>query len=486
MHAISAAQKFFGELEKTFREANMKCSSLLLNTILAAGVAVAAPASAQEAHDATLAGHAYLDADTFVPIPSDAPDALAVSAKFTGPGNTRTEQLESIETSSFMSADGAARLTGADRPHAGQPVQGFSGIKPAGDGAYYVMADNGFGNKANSPDAMLMVHKVAPDWDRGEVELEETIYLKDPNKVLPFQLTNENTRERYLTGSDFDPESFQIVENEDGETRFWFGDEFGPYLFATTPEGVITDFHQVRVDGRIVRSPDHFALKLPTEPDGSVAFSVRRSRGLEGMAASPDGETLYPMFEGPLYRDGSYETGNGGQFLRILEFDVSEGEFTGRSFKYGLTQDGLSIGDFNMIDDDSALVIERDWGEGVPAQACDGEPAPGCFNKPAQFKRVYTISFDGVGDGGFVEKLGYIDLMDIQDPNDNAVLGGQGGRFTFPLVTIEDVHMVDDRHIIVGNDNNYGVSVGRQLGEQDHNEFILLETPELLQQAREN
>ncbi|WP_242468854.1 esterase-like activity of phytase family protein [Rhodovibrio salinarum] len=441
------------------------------------------PASAQQAHEATLAGHAYLQADTFVPIPDDAPDALGVAAKFAGPDNLRTEQLGSIETSSFMSANGAPRLTDADRPHAGQPVQGFSGIKPAGDGAYYVMADNGFGNKANSPDAMLMVHKVAPDWDRGEVELEEAIYLKDPNKVVPFQLTNENTGTRYLTGADFDPESFQIVENADGETRFWFGDEFGPYLFATTPEGVITDFHQVRVGGEIVRSPDHFALKLPTEPDGSVDFSVRRSRGLEGMAASPDGETLYPMFEGPLYRDGGYESSEEGHYLRIVEFDVSEGAFTGRSFKYQLEQDGLSIGDFNMIDDNSALVIERDWGEGVPAQACEGAPTADCFNKPAQFKRVYTISFEGVEDGGFVKKLGYIDLMNIQDPNDKAVLGGEGDRFTFPLVTIEDVHMVDDRHIIVGNDNNYGVSMGRKLGAQDHNELILLETPGLLQQA---
>ncbi|MBK1668864.1 glycerophosphodiester phosphodiesterase [Rhodovibrio sodomensis] len=459
---------------------------MVATMILAAGAVSAAPASAQEAHEATLAGHAYLAADTFVPIPDDAPDALAISAKFAGPNNLRTEQLETIETSSFMSADGAPRLTGADRPHAGQPVQGFSGIKPAGDGGYYVMADNGFGNKANSPDAMLMVHKVDPAWERGEVELEETIYLKDPNKVLPFQLTNENTENRYLTGSDFDPESFQIVENANGETRFWFGDEFGPYLFATTPEGVVTEFHQVKVDGEIVRSPDHFALKLPTEPGGSVDFSVRRSRGLEGMAASPDGKMLYPMFEGPLYRNGSYEAAQGGQFLRIVEFDVSEGEFTGRSFKYPLAQNGLSIGDFNMIDDNSALVIERDWGEGRPAKACEGEPTPNCFNKPAKFKRVYTISFDGVKDGGFVKKTGYVDLMNIKDPNDNAVLGGQGKGFTFPLVTIEDVHMVDDRHIIVGNDNNYGVSMGRKLGQQDHNELILLETPELLQQAMQN
>ena len=458
----------------------------VMATVLAAGAAAGSPAAAQQQQPATLTGHAYLSADTFVPIPDDAPQALAVSAKFTGPDNLRTEQLLSIETSSFMSADGAPRMTGADRPHAGQPVQGFSGIKPAGDGEWYVMADNGFGNKPNSPDAMLMVHRVNPDWARGEVELKNTIYLKDPNKVLPFQLTNENTETRYLTGSDFDPESFQVVETDDGETRFWFADEFGPYLFATTPEGVVTDFHQVKVDGEVVRSPDHFALRLPTEPDGSVAFSVRRSRGLEGMAASPDGETLYPMFEGPLYRDGSYESSANGQFLRILEFDVSEGAFTGRSFKYPLAQNGLSIGDFNMIDANSALVIERDWGEGRPARACEGKPTPDCFNKPAQFKRVYSISFKGVEDDEFVKKTGYIDLMDIKDPNDKAVLGGHGDSFSFPFVTIENVHMVDNRHIIVGNDNNYGVSMGRRLGQQDQNELIRLETLELLQQALQN
>ena len=39
-------------------------------------------------------------------------------------------------------------------------MQGFSGIKSVGDGTYWVLTDNGFGSKANSPDAMLMFHKV--------------------------------------------------------------------------------------------------------------------------------------------------------------------------------------------------------------------------------------------------------------------------------------------------------------------------------------
>ena len=40
--------------------------------------------------------------------------------------------------------------------------------------------------------------------------------------------------------------------------------------------------------------------------------------------------------------------------------------------------------------------------------------------------------------------------------------------------------MVDDRHIIVGNDNNLPYSSGRTLGKQDDNELILVEAADLL------
>jgi hypothetical protein len=40
------------------------------------------------------------------------------------------------------------------------------------------------------------------------------------------------------------------------------------------------------------------------------------------------------------------------------------------------------------------------------------------------------------------------------------------GVFTFPFVTIEGLDVVDDRHIIVGNDNNLPYSSGRTLGKQ--------------------
>jgi len=216
-----------------------------------------------------------------------------------------------------------------------------------------------------------------------------------------------------------------------------------------------------------------------------VSFEARRSRGYEGMAASKDGRFLYPLLEGPLWQvndgKGGWETTKDGrEVLRILEFDIAARAFTNRSWKYVLEANGNNIGDFNMIDADTALIIERDNGEGDPADACTGAPQPNCQNVPAKFKRIYKIDLSQADADGVVKKVGYIDLMNIADPQGRAHRGAKNGRFTFPFVTIEDVDVVDGEHIIVANDNNYPYSMGRALGKQDDNEFILLHVPELL------
>ena len=51
-----------------------------------------------------------------------------------------------------------------------RPVQGFSAVLPGQhEGTYLVMSDNGFGNKANSADALLRVYTVKPDFKTGTV-----------------------------------------------------------------------------------------------------------------------------------------------------------------------------------------------------------------------------------------------------------------------------------------------------------------------------
>jgi hypothetical protein len=446
-----------------------------LASALAVALFAAPAAFADDTLPATLAGHAILPAATFVAPPADAPADLAISGKYTAPDGRRVDAVGTVPGSSFLSSKDAPRMTGMATPFEGQPVQGLSGIKPAGDGSYWVLQDNGFGAKANSPDAMLIVHRLRPNWETGTVAIEETVFLSDPDKVVPFRIATESSESRYLTGADLDVESIQPTA--DG---FFVGDEFGPFLVEFGRDGRARAFYETMVDGVAVRSPDHPAVTTPAVPGGKLAFTVRRSRGFEGMAASPDGRFLYPLLEGPLWVEakGAWETVEGREVLRVLEFDVEKRAWTGRSWAYPLDIAGNNIGDFNMIDERTALVIERDNNEGVAARACaEGDKGPECFVAPAAFKRIYKIELT---EDGKARKVASIDLLNIADPDGKARQGGSDGAFSFPFVTIEDVAMVDDTHIIVGNDNNLPFSAGREPQKQDDNELILLAVPELL------
>lgn len=454
-------------------------SSLSAALMAALPLAVALPAAAETApaYPAVLEGHAILPARSFVAPPKDAPESLRTSGKYTRPDGRREDRLGSIPGTSYLSAKEAPRPTGISLPFDGQPVQGFSGIKAMPDGSYWVLTDNGYGARNNSADAMLMFHHVKPDWKKGGVKRLTTVFLRDPDKKVPFLIVNEGTKSRYLTGADFDLESMQFVGD-----HVWFGDELGPYLIQADRRGKVLGVFETEVDGKVVRSPDHYAVTTPATP-GAFSTPVRRSRGFEGMAASKDGRFLYPLFEGPLWNEAEkkWESANGKDYLRILEFDVARRAWTGRSWKYALEQNGNNIGDFNMIGADTGLIIERDNGEGLPETGCDGQPRVDCQNVPARFKRIYKVSLKDADAEGFVRKIGYVDLMAIQDPRGVARTGGKDGTFAFPFVTIEDVDVVDSEHIVVANDNNLPYSAGRQLGRNDDNEFILLRVPELLQ-----
>ena len=181
--------------------------ALLLSA--AAAIGLVTPALGDQRFQADLVGHAILPAFTLTLPPTDAPRDALVSGKFAGPGNLRIDRPGSI-----MGDTGALhgnRPTGIAFPFIGQPVQGFSGIKPvAGEpGNFWVLTDNGFGNRRNSPDALLMFHKVRPDWQSGQVAIAQTTFLRDPLRRVPFRIAYEGTEARYLTGADFDLESIQ-------------------------------------------------------------------------------------------------------------------------------------------------------------------------------------------------------------------------------------------------------------------------------------
>lgn len=165
----------------------------------------------------TLEGFAVLPADTFAEGPPSGADS--------GEGEP-------------ISANGR---TG---PFDGQPVQGFSGVQfaPDGNGAFWFLSDNGFGAQDNSADYLLRIYQVDPDFagienGDGTIEIEGFVQLTDPNNVIPFEIVNQDTEERLLTGADFDIESFVIDNSGD----IWIGDEFGPYLLHFNSEGELLE-----------------------------------------------------------------------------------------------------------------------------------------------------------------------------------------------------------------------------------------------------
>ena len=70
--------------------------------------------------------------------------------------------------------------------------------------------------------------------------------------------------------------------------------------------------------------------------------------------------------------------------------------------------------------------------------------------------------------------------MSIADPARLARKPMNNGVLTFPFFTIENVDIVDARHIIVGNDNNLPFSSSREPNKADDDELILLEVAEFL------
>lgn len=431
-------------------------------------------ASAEEkAFPAKLVNQAILPANTIIAAPADAPAYLKTSGKFTTADRKRADALGSVP-----GKDGV-RLTGLSLPFDGQPLQGFSGIKAMPDGSFWSLSDNGFGSKTNSTDAMLMLHHLTFDWDAGSVKVEKTLFLTDPDKKAPFPIAMEGSDKRYLTGADFDVESIQPVA--DG---FWVGEELGPYILKFSIEGVLTDVIATKAGEIEVKSPDNPTIVVPANPAAKMpAFNLKRSGGYEGLAMSKDGTKLYGLLEGPLYlEDGSVEKADGLTALRIIELDAASKAWTGKTWLYPLSEGGEAIGDFNMIDETTALVIERDNGAGVADKACADPkaPAPDCFAVPAKHKRIYKIEMTDEMAGKAVRKIGYIDLMKIEDPDNKKRQGGGEGFYDMPFVTIENVDVVDPTHIVVGNDNNLPFSAGRALDKADDSEFVLLEVGEFL------
>ncbi|GFE69197.1 esterase-like activity of phytase family protein [Chroococcus sp. FPU101] len=221
-------------------------------------------------------------------------------------------------------------------------------------------------------------------------------------------------------------------------------------------DGFFTDFPATgdQVRDQIVADQVR-SLSNPDVLAGTAVANLANSKGFEGMAYSPDRQTLYPILEGVV-------TGDRANALRIYEFDVATQTFADQLVGYyGLENASHAIGDFTPINETEFLIIERDNGQSTAAQ----------------FKKIYKIDISQTDQNGYVQKEELVNLLNIADPND---LNGDGSQlFTFPFVTIENLIILDETTLLVANDNNYPFSIGRG-SDIDNNEIITLKLSEPL------
>jgi hypothetical protein len=342
--------------------------------------------------------------------------------------------------------DGAGRRAAAARFES-QPVQGVSSIQPGPTaGAWWALSDNGFGAKWNSPDYRLCIYlfDVRPRTEAGtdsRTALQAVIELSDPAKFFPYRITDESEPERLLTGADADPESLVAMPDD----TFWVGDEFGPWLLHFSVDGELLSPPVELPDG--AHSADH-----PLVIAHSGEARIAHSRGFEAMDLAGDNKTLVTILEAPV-------AGDPPKSLRVQRFDTTTGKWLPLTLIYELDADTVSVTDLSRIDGNRFVVIERDGLEGDAARA----------------KRVYSIDLDKAQAGKPLQKKLVIDLLSIGNSRALAQTAAAGAPFRFPYLTTESIQVLDRKHVVIVNDNNFPATGGRGANVPDATEWIWLE-----------
>ena len=294
-------------------------------------------------------GIAYAGGTTFITVPDRGPNALSYNAAI----DDTASYIARIETFN-LSLSPAAADSGTSLPFVLTPTLRHTTLLSSETPLVY-----GSG-------AGLGVGSGAPS-----LNSEDAYYFTGrSDNFNPATLSNDPNDAR------LDPESIRV--SRDGRHVF-ISDEYGPHIYEFD-----------RRSGRRVRNiqlPDMFAVanQSPvgaTEISGNTAGRVA-NKGMEGLAITPDGETLVGILQSPLIQDG----GTSGSVTRLVAIDLRTGAT--RQFAYPLTNIGTAkkpkyptVSDLVAVNGHQFLVDERDGkGQG------DGSVAA--------FKQLYLIDLKG-------------------------------------------------------------------------------------------
>jgi len=197
----------------------------------------------------------------------------------------------------------------------------------------------------------------------------------------------------FVAGNDFatlrfDPEGIRV--SPDG--TFYVSDEYGPYIFQFDRQGHLL---------RRISLPAKYAIANPScDPTAELLNNTsgrQGNRGMEGLAISPDGRTLFGIMQNALIQDHGLAPGTPdrlGLNNRIIKIDLVTGEIHEYVYVLDAINRGQGVCEILAINDHEFLVVERDNRSNlqIPPQA------PGR-------KTIYKININGASDVSGIASL---------------------------------------------------------------------------------
>ncbi|MEC5218903.1 hypothetical protein RCH09_003878 [Actimicrobium sp. GrIS 1.19] len=155
-----------------------------------------------------------------------------------------------------------------------------------------------------------------------------------------------------------DPEAVRV--SVDGKSVF-VSDEYGPYVYQfDRATGERIKSFALPANLAITNLNAQGALEISGNTTGRVT-----NKGMEGLAITPDGKTLYGIMQAPLEQDAASKI----KSVRIVKIDVASGAVN--EYAYTLTT-GSGVSEIVALNDHQFLVDERDGkglGDGTTAVA---------------------------------------------------------------------------------------------------------------------
>ena len=236
-----------------------------------------------------------------------------------------------------------------------------SGIAWLGTGTGYAMIpDRGPADGATSYRCRFHLFDIVIDEQSAPVvkaTLRETVLLthRSGRPLIGASAAFESAR--LVQGLRFDPEAIRAS----GRGSFFVSDEYGPSIFEF-------DAHGKQIGELLI--PARYGISKPAaNPDEELPPANTSGRypnkGMECLAISADGETLFGLMQGPLFQDGALDANNKrvGRNLRLLEVQRRTG--TTREFVYPLEHPDNGCSEIEAMAPGRFLVLERDGKPGT-------------------------------------------------------------------------------------------------------------------------